>query len=138
MDMEERERRIGVVKRYLYAILGGLAAAVYLMYYEGLFVGGLDAATVMMMLSDAFFIPGAVMLGVGLLVWVAGEGMFDMMAYGVKLLWDVAFKHEWESYHDYRSRKAEKEKMKVGFLTWVGLAFILLGAVFTGLFFVFA
>ena len=137
MDENERQERIKVVTRYLYTILGGGAAAVYLMYYQGLFVGGLDTATVMMMLSDAFFLPGAAILGVGLLVWVAGEGMFDMMAYGVKMLWDVAYKHEWETYHDYRVRKGKKEKMNAGFLIFVGLAFVLLAAVFTGLFYLF-
>jgi len=136
--MEERERRIGVVKRYLYAITGGSAVTIYLMYYQGLFVKGHDLATSMMMLSDAFFIPGAIMVGLGLLIWVAGEGVFDMMIYGVKLLWDVAFKHEWESFRDYQSRKAEKEKNKVGFLIYVGLTFLVIGGAFTGLFFVFS
>ena len=137
MDMEERDRRIKAVRRYLITVMAALAISVALMYYEGLFVGGHSMATAMMMLSDAFFIPGVILLGFGLLMWVAGEGMFDMMSYGVKLLWDVAYKHEWESFRDYRMRKAEKERTPVWHLVLVGLAFVLLGAVFTGLFFVF-
>lgn len=138
MDMEERERRVKKVRRYLIALLAALAISAAMMHSTGLFVGGHTMATVMMLLSDAFFVPGVILLGFGLLMWVAGEGMFDMMSYGVKLLWDVAYKHEWESFRDYRMRKAEKERTPVGHLILVGLVFVLLGALFTGLFYVYA
>ena len=33
--------------------------------------------------SDAFFIDGAILAGFGLLAWIAGNGVFDMMGYGL-------------------------------------------------------
>lgn len=130
--MEEKQKTF---KQYAGSAVTGLIIAVAMMWGRGLFAEGNTTQEIMMILSDSFFVPGTVLLGMGLLMWVAGEGMFDMLGFGVKLIWDVAYKHEWESYRDYKARKSEKPKMKVGFMTLVGLGFILLGAVFTGLYY---
>lgn len=137
-EFEKLEERKKTTKQYVGSVISGLLISVAIMSYRGLFAGGHATADVMMILSDGFFVAGTVLLGVGLLMWVAGEGMFDMLGFGVKLVWDVAVHHEWESYRDYKARKSEKPKMKVGFLTFVGTAFILLGALFTGLFYMYA
>lgn len=136
-EFDRLEQRKKTRRLYLGSVLSLVIIAVAIMSYRGLFAGGNTTAGIMMILSDSFFVAGTVLLGVGLLMWVAGEGMFDMLSFGVKLIWDVAYKHEWESYRDYKARKAEKPKAKVGYLTWVGAAGILIGAVFTGLFYLY-
>ena len=136
-EFERLEELKKTRRRYLGSLIAGVIISVAEMGYRGLFGGGNTTADIMMILSDSFFVAGTMLLGVGLLMWVAGEGMFDMLTFGVKLLWDVAYKHEWESYRDYKARKAEKPKGQVGYLTWVGAAFIALGAVFTGLFYLY-
>lgn len=136
-EFEKMEERRKTAKQYAGSALSGLLISLAIMGYSGLFSGGNTTAGIMMILSDAFFVSGTVLLGVGLLMWVAGEGMFDMLGFGVKLVWDVTVHHEWESYRDYKARKSAKPRVKVGFLTFVGTAFILLGAMFTGLFYLY-
>lgn len=43
-----------------------------------------DAVNLIWILSDAFFTSGVLIAGGGLLILVANEGNFDMLAYGVK------------------------------------------------------
>lgn len=129
------EENNSTLKQYLGSAIGGLIVAVAMMWGRGLFEGGHTMQQIMVILSDSFFVPGTILLGVGLLMWVAGEGMFDMLGFGVKLIFDVAFKHEWESFYDYKLRKAEKPRLKVGFMTLVGLGYLLVGVLFTGLYY---
>lgn len=123
-------------KGYLITTAIGAVLTIWILFARGVFAGYMPAATLMKALSDGFFVPGVLITGVGLLVWVAGEGTFDIMAYGVKLLWDV-FRNEWESFHDYKARKGEKGKPAVSFILHVGVLFLLLAGVFTGLFYAF-
>ncbi|MBR6019934.1 MAG: DUF3899 domain-containing protein [Lachnospiraceae bacterium] len=55
--------------------------------------------------SDACFVVGALMFGSGVLMWASGEGMFDMIAYGVKTLFHVKLSDPKETYAEYRERK---------------------------------
>lgn len=137
-ELERLEQKKKNRNRYIGSVVSAGIVSLAVMAYRGLFGGDLTTGETMMILSDGFFVTGALFLGLGLLMWVGGEGMFDMLGFGVKLVFDVAFKHEWENYRDYKARKAEKEKVPVGYLTWVGLGGILLAAVFTGLFYVYA
>ena len=132
----EKEKNRGWVK-YLATAAIGLAVALGLMASGGLFAGVLSTAGAMMVLSDAFFVPGTVLTGVGLLVFIAGEGGFDIFAYSVKLLKDVCFHNKWEreSFHDYKRRKADQGKARIDFILVVGVVFLVIAAVFTGLFY---
>lgn len=84
-------------------------------------------------LCDAFFVPGALMVCIGLLSLSAKEGIFDMLGYGFKSLL-VLFapfgkpkKHKY--YYDYKQEKAAKRgKMHPGPLM-IGIAFLLLAGV---------
>ena len=58
--------------------------------------------------SDAFFTVGGLTLCFGLLMWVAGEGMFDMISYGIRMLFRVRFHEKNETYAEYRERKRGK------------------------------
>ena len=58
--------------------------------------------------SDAFFTVGGLTLCFGLLMWVAGEGTFDMLKYGIRMLFRVRFHEKNETYAEYRERKRGK------------------------------
>ena len=45
-----------------------------------------DPKAIYHILTDAFFVPGVVMAGFGLLVFSTNEGTFDMLTYGVRRL----------------------------------------------------
>ena len=64
-------------------------------------------------LSDAFTIPGAILLSVGGLVWVAGDGFFDMISYGLKNGLHSLFpfyKMEKRTFYDYKVEKMQKRE----------------------------
>ena len=84
-------------------------------------------------LSDSFTIPGAILVSVGGLLWVAGDGFFDMLSYGLKnglhaLL--PVYKLEQRSFYDYKVARMEKRE-KGAFVPFllVGLAFLLISLV---------
>ena len=57
--------------------------------------------------SDAFFVTGAILLGFGLLAFIAGKGVFDMMGYGLyRVIGAFKFKGELR----YQNAMSFKEK----------------------------
>ncbi len=82
-------------------------------------------------LSDAFYLPGILLVLFGLLMWLAGEGALMGIGYVMKSLVRLIIPfRQHETYAEYVAKKAEKEKVKFGFLLIVGLAFFLVGVVF--------
>lgn len=77
-------------------------------------------------LCDCFFVVGVVATGVGALVFVSNEGVFDGIVYGVRAFVNIFRKEDnrnRESYFDYRARKAEN-KFSFVFLLICGLIFL--------------
>lgn len=91
------------------------------------------------LLTDAFTIPGTVILCVGLLVWVSNQGMFNGIAYALsytlrRLIPGLGNKHE--RYYDYVERKREKGGVTgYGFLLITGAAFLAVACIFMALFY---
>lgn len=84
-------------------------------------------------LCDAFFVPGMMMLCFGGLVFATNGGAFDMLAFGVRKLFDM-FKRDltkvkYRTFYDYRQAQKEKKHSYL-YLLIVGLAFALVAAVF--------
>lgn len=86
--------------------------------------------------SDALFIPGVLMAGMGGLMWIATTGFFDLLRYAGHVIW-VRFSptkdiRELETFYDYKLLRTEARAGKpashmtliVGFAT-LGAAFIL-------------
>ena len=84
-------------------------------------------------ISDALFVPGIIVGGVGVLVLISGEGTFDLLAYGVGILLKAfSKKKDHESFIDYKQRKeAERGNVKVWFIAVVGGIFVVLGIIFS-------
>lgn len=81
--------------------------------------------------SDACFVSGVIVGGVGVLVLVSGEGTFDLLAYGFGIILKAFSKNKnHESFIDYKQRKeSERGNVKVWFIAVVGGIFVVLGII---------
>ncbi|MGN0814599.1 MAG: DUF3899 domain-containing protein [Candidatus Coproplasma sp.] len=118
--------------KYIISVAVGLVAAVIIIFTRDI-TGQENVKNVLTILSDAFFVPGVILGGVGLLVWATSGGVFDMLAYGVITLFDTfrkdISKRKYKDFYEYRQAK-KGENRNVVFLLLVGLAFIAVSAVF--------
>ena len=88
-------------------------------------------------LSNAFTIPGVVIMMCGALVWIAQQGMFDTLSYAGKMVVDQfrpsVYKHC--KYGDYVMEKREnRKKGGFGFLVITGAVFVTIALVFNVLY----
>lgn len=90
-------------------------------------------------ISDAFFIPGVLLVCVGLIVYASNEGLFLTISYGFKTIGRTitAKKDEQlmeEKYHEYYARQMEKKSKCKHFLI-VGLVFVVISLLFVVVYF---
>ncbi|MBQ7324760.1 MAG: DUF3899 domain-containing protein [Clostridia bacterium] len=93
---------------------------------------------VIRILADAFFLPGALFLGISLIGWIGSKGTFDIFGYSMRSLFSM-FKREsyykrQETFFDYRQSKDETRKPFNLPMLVVGLVFLTLGLIFTVVF----
>lgn len=84
-------------------------------------------------LCDAFFVPGIMIAGFGLLTFASNGGSFDIIRYGLIKLFDL-FKRDltkvkYRSFYEYRKAQQEN-KRSFAFLLIVGCVFIVAAVVF--------
>ena len=101
-------------------------------------VTAVDLRNCYRILSDAFALPGILVIFMALLVWLSNEGAMDGITWAVtnafySLIPGLRLKRE--RYGDYVERKRGKKVTGYGFLFHVGGAFLAIGAVFMGLFY---
>ena len=102
--------------------------------------GQTDQRKVLTALSDAFFIGGFIIFGIGGLAFIASTGFFDTLSYGFISIWYLFIKWtykkgEHEKYYDYVERKRElREKKKDRafslYIILVGIFLIIIAAIF--------
>lgn len=126
-----------LLKYGITALIGALMVFIVMRNY-----GYADAATQVdkvLILSNAFTIPGVILIMVGFLVMASNEGAFNgisyAMSYAVRMLIPGGGAAKQEKYGDYVMRRREKEKAKVGFIFLVGLVYLVVAIVFTVLFY---
>ena len=116
---------------YLITVLIGLAMAVAVFSNRGGFSQP-DAQAMYIALSDACFVPGVLLAGVGLLVLVANDGFFDILSYGVQTVVSMfnpfSKKERHKQFYDYKVEKASRRKKPDNVVLWVGLAFLAIAA----------
>lgn len=138
--------------KYVVAAVVGLIATVLIVWARGFWdaevidyttenyhaVSSLDRVRI---LSDAFFIVGALMTSFGAILFVSSHGAFDGLFFAIKsLTWFFRFREDTlkkgkpMSFYEYREEKAAKPKMPFLFLVIVGIAFILVAGIFTIIF----
>ena len=84
-------------------------------------------------LSNAFFVPGVLTLGVGVLIWCSNEGALDMLSYGIKKLFDL-FKRDltkvkYRTFYEYKNAQKEKRYSFSAYII-VGAVMIVISAIF--------
>lgn len=88
---------------------------------------------VMQILSDAFLIPGAIIGGVGLLVFASNGGAYDMLGYAMLMFFNLfrrdVNKRKYKDFYEYRQSKKDR-KHGFAFMLIVGLAFIVIAVIF--------
>ena len=86
------------------------------------------------LLSDAFMLPGFLMVAFGLLIFLANEGSFHGIGFVMKrvgsFLLPFLLKEKSETYAEYVQRKTDKPTQGYGFLFICGCAFLAVAAVF--------
>ncbi len=118
------------LKKYGITLLTGLVMTGLILWGKDFF-NQTDAKMIFHILSDAFFVPGVVITGIGLLVFSANEGSFDMLAYGIDAFADFFRKQSRKkapTYYDYKVMRADK-KVRFGFLLISGLIFLAVAGV---------
>lgn len=84
-------------------------------------------------LADAFFVPGVVILGIGLLLFASNGGAFDMLRYSVIKLFTLfrrdLTKVKYRTFYDYRKAQSEHKRSFLYMLV-VGAVFLVLAVVF--------
>ncbi len=89
--------------------------------------------------SDACFLVGVFTFGVGSLIFVSANGVFDGLVYSLKqFVWlfrvqGIGKKHE--SFYEYKQRLSEKPKVPVFFMIVIGLFWILAAGVLVYVFY---
>ena len=88
---------------------------------------------IMRILSDAFFVPGVLLAGVGLIIFAGNGGAFDMLSYAFIRFFDLFKKDvrnkKYKDFYEYREAKKEK-KRNMGFMLIVGAVFIVMAVIF--------
>lgn len=121
-------------RKYLIASAVGLAIAAGVFAVRGGFTAG-DTAVVLAAFCDAFFVPGVLLLCFGALMFVANDGVFDMLNYGVMKVVKLVQSEKKRSafpktFYDYRKMKSESRKGGFGYLFIVGGAYMALAVLF--------
>lgn len=123
--------------KYLITFAVGLAAAFAVALIGGIF-SLTETSGICRVLSDACFVPGFLILAVGLLQVASRGGTFDMLAYGFISIFDAlrrdVSKRKYKNFYEYRRARQEKKPSSAHLIT-VGLVFIALAIVFLVLYY---
>lgn len=120
-------------RRCLIAVLLGLAVTLGVLLGSDAFNAPSQQAW-LQALCDAFFVPGVILSGFGLLLFVANDGFFDMINYGVLKVLKLVQREEKraafpKTFYDYKVMKNGARHGGFAWLIWVGLGFIAVAAV---------
>ena len=93
---------------------------------------GLETTLLLSALCDAAFVPGVLMFGLGVLIFVADDGFFDIMSYGILRVthiidWVKMRKGEGpRDFFEYKQLKHMGKKASYSALLITGVFFLLL------------
>lgn len=90
-----------------------------------------DKKTLYHILSDSFMVPGVITTGMGLLIYVSDEGVFDGLIYGVMAfinMFSPRNERKYNSLYEYKQKK-HATRTKVGFILISGLIIVSLAVI---------
>mgnify|MGYP001297131489 CR=1 FL=1 len=123
-----------VWKRYLIAVFIGASVSLLILLTRGSFAKDIYSERYKDF-SDAFFVPGALLASFGALIFVAQNGVFDMIKFGVLKVVSMmrSEKHRADyprNYNEYLKNQAAKSRAAYGYLLFTGAVFLALSAIF--------
>ncbi len=123
--------------KYLVALLVGAAAVCAILFGKG-FLSLETRTEKMRLLSDAFLVPGILLLLSGCFIWIIRQGTFSGMGYTVHKIFVSLHSAEYrnehkESYAEYKERKSQK-KTPCLFLLCTGAVYLIPAIIFTVLY----
>ena len=133
------EKEPTIWKPYAVTFAVGAIIALGVLTLDNAFSAELSLLDRVRFLSDAFFVPGALIFCVGMMIFVAGKGSFDGLAYSLQfakrelLRFLPQMRDKMETFADYKARKAKK-KTPYRYLLVVGGVYLLLGLLFSVIF----
>jgi hypothetical protein len=124
--------------KYLITSLVGLALVILIAFTKGILQVETQAQA-MSILCDAFFAPGVLFAGFGLIVVASNAGAFDMLAYGFSLIFVLLKRNikerKYKDFYEYSKAKEEKRKGRssIAFILVVGLVMVAISMIFLAL-----
>ncbi len=119
--------------RPLIAALSGAAVCAAVLFGKGI-LSAENARETVRILSDAFTVPGLLLLLCGLFVWILRQGTFSGMGYAFRKIYLALRSEKYreehkESYSEYRERRLSRKRPFL-FLIITGAAFLVPGIAF--------
>ena len=117
---------------YGVALVVGGGIALIFFAVNGLFANDVVSTDIPKILSNGFTFAGVLLAGVGGLIFVSNEGMFNFLNYAVQKLLSRFFhqmKAATESYTDFVLDHNAEAKAPFGFLLWPGLLYIVIAII---------
>lgn len=118
------------LKKYLITIGIGLLGAFCVAYSQGVF-DQTEPIVIYHILTNSFFVPAVLIMGMGGLVFVSNEGAFDGLTFAMTSFFDVfrkEKKNKYRTYYDYKESKGNRDH-SFGFLLLSGLGFLALSCI---------
>lgn len=117
-----------------YGIALGIGLAIALSVAAGRGAFYLDDQLLMWQyLSDGCFVASVVLLSAGLLAFVASDGLFDMLGFGIKKLFSLFQRDDRKlsgTFFEYKCMKQARRSGGYGFLIIIGALFLAAAAFF--------
>lgn len=124
--------------RYLVTGLVGMAITIAICLFKDIFkyTATIDRIAI---ISDATFTSGVCLASVGLLTWIANDGHFDTLTYGVKILGNMFRREEHrtqleKNLYEYRIAR-HTQKKSVDSLIIMGAIYLIISAIFVYVFY---
>lgn len=119
--------------KYIITAAVGLLTALLILVGKGTF-SQTNPNIIYADLSDAFFVPGVIILSFGVLVFASNGGAFDMLTFAVIKLFDLLkrdmTKVKYRTFYDYRKAKEGRSNKSFAYIMIVGAALTVVAAVF--------
>ena len=124
------------MKKYVIQLVVGLLLATGIFFLRMPQMEAGTAGTIMAV-SDGFAVTGLLYIGFGVLFYASGSGFFDFINYafqrGVSLI-VPRFDKGIDNYYEYKVKKQEERKLfSMKSTVILGLVFLVISAVFTGI-----
>lgn len=121
--------------KYIVQAVSGLALSVGVMFYRGI-AGAESGADRVMIICDGFTVTALLFLAVGILIWIAGTGFFDIFGYAVRkgahALFPGLVHDNLAGYYEYKTeKKADKERKGEHSTLIIGAVFLLISIILT-------